>query len=357
MFPISFASQVIEDFTKQGDSVLDPFAGRATSVFSASMRGRSATGIEINPVGWVYGKTKLAPASESKVKKRIWAVAHSINDDVKREANELPEFFHHCFARDVRGYLVAAKAQLDWKTSVIDRTLMAFILIHLHGRRSSSLSNQMRQSKSMSPSYSVKWWQERNLTPPELDPVIFLLKRLQWRYKSGIPRGTKSTVMLGDSRTWLKRLNNGFRGNETSFDLLLTSPPYHGVTNYFVDQWLRLWLLGYSDRLTKEGEKYKQNGFESKSTYEELLQDVFTEAAKLMKPSGAVYIRTDARQFTFETTRAVLEKIFPDWFLEISDQPYEKETQTALFGDREKKPGERDIILLGPKRTRPKILN
>lgn len=26
--------------------------------------------------------------------------------------------------------------------------------------------------------------------------------------------------------------------------LLFTSPPYYGVTNYFYDQWLRLWLLG-----------------------------------------------------------------------------------------------------------------
>ena len=351
MFPTSFASRVIEDFTKQGDSVLDPFAGRATSIFSASVRGRSATGIEINPVGWIYGKTKLAPASEAGVRKRIWAIAHSINRDVERKADELPDFFHHCFAKDVREYLIAAKTQLDWKTSVVDRTVMAFILIHLHGRRSSSLSNQLRQSKSMSPSYSINWWQERKLTPPELDPVVFLLKRLEWRYKSGIPRGTKSTVMLGDSRMWLKRLNGKFKNGGRPFNLLLTSPPYHGVTNYFVDQWLRLWMLGYSDKPTKEGEKYKQNGFESKTTYEELLQDVFTEAAKLMNPSGAVYIRTDARKFTFETTRIVLEKSFPDWHFEVSDQPYKKETQTALFGDREKKPGERDIILLGPKRN------
>ena len=352
MFPIAFANQVIEDFTKRGDSVLDPFAGRATSVFSASMRGRSATGIEINPVGWIYGKTKLSPASESRVGKRIWDIAHLVNQDVKREASELPEFFHHCFAKDVREYLVAAKTQLDWKSSVVDRTVMAFVLVHLHGRRSSSLSNQMRQSKSMSPSYSVNWWQERDLTPPELDPVAFLLKRLKWRYKSGIPRGTKSTVMLGDSRTLLKRLSSR---SEEPYKLLLTSPPYHSVTNYFVDQWLRLWMLGYSDRPTKEGEKYKQNGFESKTTYEELLQDVFTEAAKLMSSSGAVYIRTDARKFTFETTRTVLEKAFPDWHFEVADQPYEKETQTALFGDKEKKPGEKDIILIGPKRD--KVLN
>ena len=33
--------------------------------------------------------------------------------------------------------------------------------------------------------------------------------------------------------------------NECSqYSLLFTSPPYCGITDYFMDQWLRLWLLG-----------------------------------------------------------------------------------------------------------------
>lgn len=353
MFPIAFADKVIEDFTELGDRVLDPFAGRATSVFSAATKGRVATGIEINPVGWIYGQTKLAPASETSVRKRVWDIAHSIDEQIKVEVADLPEFFSHCFSQSVLEYLVAAKNHLNWKKSSVDRTLMAFILIHLHGRRSSSLSNQMRQSKAMSPEYSIRWWQDRNLTPPEVDPVIFLLKRMDWRYKKGTPENTDSQIMLGDSRTWLKRLcNRKAKDEQKPYKLLLTSPPYHSVTNYFVDQWLRLWMLGYSERPTKSGEKYKQNGFESKSAYKELLSSIFGEAVNLMSSEGVVYIRTDARKYTFETTLEVLETAFPNWSFEISDRPYEKETQTALFGDKEKKPGERDIVLIGPRRNK-----
>jgi hypothetical protein len=28
------------------------------------------------------------------------------------------------------------------------------------------------------------------------------------------------------------------------FSMLLTSPPYYDVTNYRVDNWIRLWMLG-----------------------------------------------------------------------------------------------------------------
>ena len=55
---------------------------------------------------------------------------------------------------------------------------MALLMIDLHGKRENALSNQMRQTKAMSPQYSVQWWRERSMKPPELDPVEFMLKKL-----------------------------------------------------------------------------------------------------------------------------------------------------------------------------------
>ena len=71
MFPTHFADGVVADYTKPGDIVLDPFAGRGTAVFSAAHQGRQGIGIEINPVGWVYGKTKLGPAGQPEVAGRF----------------------------------------------------------------------------------------------------------------------------------------------------------------------------------------------------------------------------------------------------------------------------------------------
>src|SRR5947208_7637736 len=70
MFPTAFADSVVLEHTEMGDAVFDPFAGRGTSLFAAAIHGRSGLGIEINPVGWVYTKAKLAPAPEEEVMER-----------------------------------------------------------------------------------------------------------------------------------------------------------------------------------------------------------------------------------------------------------------------------------------------
>src|SRR5205823_10966903 len=67
MFPVPFAFDVIDRYTPHGGRVLDPFAGRGSSVYAAAATGREALGIEINRVGWVYSQAKLAPASHEQV--------------------------------------------------------------------------------------------------------------------------------------------------------------------------------------------------------------------------------------------------------------------------------------------------
>ena len=47
--PIAVASKIIKRGSKKGDIVLDPFAGRATTIIAASRLQREFLGIEINP--------------------------------------------------------------------------------------------------------------------------------------------------------------------------------------------------------------------------------------------------------------------------------------------------------------------
>ena len=135
MFPTAFSDAVITKYTHIGDSVLDPFAGRGTSLFSAATSGRFALGIEVNPVGWIYSRTKLKPASREAVEKRL-EYLQAISPRYRVAAKELPVFFHHCYSRGLREFLMAARANLNWRRSDIDRTAMAFLLVHLHGKPS-----------------------------------------------------------------------------------------------------------------------------------------------------------------------------------------------------------------------------
>lgn len=345
MFPLDFAFRIVQEYSQPGQGVLDPFAGRASSVYAAAATQRHSIGIEINPVGWLYGKVKLEPAPKASVLRRVENVAQAAKSIDASILDALPDFFHLCFAQGVLRYLLAARSVLRWQTSATDATVMAIILVYLHGKVGQSLSNQMRQGKAMSPDYSVRWWHEHDMTPPPVDPLDFLRSRIDWRYAKGVPALTASSVILGDSRAAASRLARKIAtGEHSPFHLLFTSPPYYSVTNYHYDQWLRLWMLGGPERPTRFGGA-DQKRFESKAAYRTLLQQVFGDCAKMMAGDAIVYVRTDARLFTFQTTLEALCVAFPEKRLDIVPQPFRKDTQTALYGDKSKKPGEVDIIL------------
>lgn len=345
MFPIRFANAVIAEHTIEGDLVLDPFAGRGTAIFSAAALGRRGIGVEISPVGWIYAKVKLNPAPLEHVEKRLIEIADMSKKYVE-DAEALPPFFKSCFSSPVRRFLLAARANLDWTRCNCDRTLMAILLVYLHGKRGQALSNQMRQTKAMSPNYAVKWWAENNMTPPDIEPIEFLRKRIYWRYAKGVVEVNKSQIVLGDSVRVLPKLACGLRNNKAiAASLLLTSPPYFGVTNYHYDQWIRLWLLG------SETEAYiirgpYQGRFTHPIRYQRLLNDVFHHAAKLTAMHAVIYVRTSKEEFTRQATLRALRESFPQKQLIESERPFRKPTQTYLFGDKTPKAGEVDLILI-----------
>lgn len=345
MFPIAFADAVVKEYTSSGETVLDPFAGRGTSVFSATALGRRGFGVEISPVGWVYAKAKLAPAPIEQVEDRLLEIAEEGNVYAK-QARALPTFFSSCFSTPVRRFLLAARGGLDWRRRSCDRTLMAFLLIYLHGKKGQALSNQMRQTKAMSPHYAIKWWAENGTEPPDLDPVEFMQQRIRWRYAKGVPDSNDSQVFLGNSISLLPKLERRLRQRRVpQARLLFTSPPYFGVTNYYYDQWLRLWLLGFEPHAYVARGAY-QGRFTNQYRYRKLLSKVFTRARKVVDSSAIIYVRTSKDSFTKQATREAMRRAFPNKRLLERCRPFRKPTQTHLFGDKTPKRGEVDLILL-----------
>jgi len=337
MMPQSFARQKIAEFTAPRDLVLDPFCGRGTIPFAAAELGRKFLGVEIFSVGWIFASTKLAPAKKDKVVARLRQIS-----EIAPTTVEEGEFFRLAFNEKTLRFLCVAREHLNWRRSNIDRTLMAFILVSLHDKIGIGLSNQMRQTKAVCPKYAVRWWQAHGYSKPpsSTDPEVLLFKRIEWRYKKGAPDfAGKGTILLGDSARAVSRNNPPEKAS-----LLFTSPPYYGVTNYHRDQWLRHWMLG-GEAFPSSGPGAHCGRFESKHQYEILLETVFSNCRTLMKRTGVICIRTDARTFTFDTTLGVLAKVFPGKSILVENSPLTKPSQTALFGDDSQKPGEVDITL------------
>ncbi|HEX8342266.1 MAG TPA: DNA methyltransferase [Tepidisphaeraceae bacterium] len=344
MFPTEFADRVIAKYTSHGDTIIDPFAGRGTAVFSAAASGRCGVGVELNPVGWVYAQAKINPATKTDVLSRLAEVAKLCAMD--QCLPDLPEFFTWCFTPDVRRFLVAARRHLNWRQSKVDWTLTAILMVNLHGKREASLSNQMRQTKAMSPDYAINWWRERGMRPPKVDPVEFLTQRINWRYTHGTVEAGDSFVYLGDSTERLAAVKKRVKAlSLPNAQLLLTSPPYCGVTNYHYDQWLRRWVLGGPPEAVAAGGRHRGK-FYDQEKYKRLLYDVFTEAKPVLRRDAVVYVRTDYREVTLRATVEVLREVFPRKRMFRYARQIDKKTQTHLFANKVEKSAEVDVVLL-----------
>ncbi|VVB91232.1 Modification methylase MjaII [uncultured archaeon] len=344
MFPLDFAFEVVKQYSKEGDYIIDPFAGRCSSIYAGGVLGRHSLGIEINPVGWLYGTVKLQPADKAEVTDRLLEV-YSKRNDFNLAIERMPLFYRMCYCDEVLKFLLSARQHLSWKRSSIDATLMSILLVYLHGKLGEGLSNQMKMTKAMGINYSVNWWKKHKLTkPPEINPVDFVIKKLDWRYEKGMPTVFDSKVFFGDSTTELDRIVQKVQETDIRFSLLFTSPPYCSVTDYYADQWLRLWLLGGPEIPKYNQEKHKGR-FVSKKDYYNLLDTVFGNCAALMDENSTIYVRTDRREFTFNSTLEILQIHFPKHKTEITDRPFRTRTQTEIHGNTSNETGEIDIIM------------
>ena len=344
MFPIPFAEQVITRLTKTGDTVVDPFCGRGTAPYIAMVYGRNGVGCDVNPVAWIYSKTKTDPYPDpSKVNLRIREVLESVASEDSHAKNEFQEL---AFCRTVLGFINAARRELAWRNNKLDRTVSAVLLQYLHDKWGAGLSNQLRHSRSLAPQYCVRWWRSNGFdAPPEIEPYEFLAKRVAWRYAKGIPkthRVDRPEIALGRSADSLPTA-------DIPAKLVLTSPPYSNVTNYRSDNWLRLWALGEGPELPDWKSEQK---FVNPDKYLHFLRDSLSSTKIRTDSSTIWYIRSDIRDRTKLAITSVLNELLPEHRLYEQSAPYKKNTQTALYGDTDPKPGETDLLYMPPRRRR-----
>ena len=286
MFPSAFAQEAVSHLTRVGEPVLDPCCGRGNGPFTATVMGRPTVAIDVNPVAWLFTATKLQPAPDpEQVVARLNEVGRARHAQDKRSQSR---FETMAWAPQVRAFLKAARRELDWRNSEVDRTLMAFIALHMQDKQGGGLSNSMSPTIAYSPDYAVKWWTQRGLTkPPGVDPVAMLADKIRRRYQHGIPNQAQGNAILGDAREELPKQANMDAG------LLITSPPYRRVADYWNDHWLRLWLLGNDFRKDWRRSARYQNRLD----YKELIQTIFQESSRHLKRGAAILVPSQSEKW------------------------------------------------------------
>ena len=346
MFPVEFAFKTVAALSQPGETVLDPFCGRGTAPYVAMISRRVAVGCDINPVAWLYAAVKTdAHPSLPDVKRRISEVARAVDSCDMHPSNE---FLSLAFAPNALGFINAARRELKWREDRLDRTVAAFLLHYLQAKLGQGISNQMRPSRALCPDYSVRWWRANGLIdPPDVDAASFLSDRASWRYAKGIPdRASQARITLGDATEVLPDC-------EEKAALVITSPPYVGVTNYKSDSWLRLWALGEGPPRADWSNDQK---FNNPAKYEAMLDGVMRSAHDRTRSDAIWYLRVDARLRTLSVVRRVMRELLPTHRRYDCPSSPSRPTQTALYGDHRVKPGDIDLVYVPRSRRKPVLI-
>lgn len=245
MFPLEYPLGIIRKYLRNNPVILDPFCGRGTTLYAARRMGLSSYGLDTSPVAAAIAQAKLASAQLG----RILGLAEAL---IAKSPREIPdtEFFASAFSRPTLRQLCSLREGLQAAPSTHEAAILrAAVLGCLHGPRPekgtpSYFSNQMPRTFASKPEYSVRFWKQRGMKPPQVDVLEVLCKKLSRINDLDGPTGGRlSNVKLRDAR------DAASYRNVRDATVTITSPPYYGMRTYVQDQWLRNWFLGGSSEI------------------------------------------------------------------------------------------------------------
>lgn len=287
MFPLDFPYRIFDRYASKGEAVLDPFAGRGTTLYAARLNGLPAYGIDSNPVAVAISQAKLANTSSG----RVMRACATVLADYK-SAKKVPtgSFWKLAFHEDVLHTLCRLReGLLDNCESDSRKALRAILLGALHGPLNkcelSYFSNQCPRTFAPKPAYAVKFWRKRHLVPPAVDILAIIRKRADRCFADETTTGS-GVAIQGDSQ----KASTFVLPKRVSW--IVTSPPYYGMRTYIPDQWLRWWFLGGPDNV--DYSNAHQLAHTSQAVFSEGLRQVWTNCAAVAKPRCRLIVRFGA---------------------------------------------------------------
>lgn len=228
----SIAADLIADYTRPGEQVVDPFAGAGTIPLEAAMAGRHAFGADISPYARILSLAKLFPP-------RTLAAAISAAEHALAEAAELPvpdlrrvpvwvrDFFHPATLRETLNFATVCRAPGR-------EFLMACLLGILHHQRPGFLSYPS--------SHLVPYLRDKKY-PREAYPDMYAYRPLRPRLIAKVVRSYKRIACFPTGRVAFRQCAVQELVLPRRFDALITSPPYMNALDYGRDNRLRLWFI------------------------------------------------------------------------------------------------------------------
>jgi DNA modification methylase len=244
-------------FTKEGDTVLDPFCGTGTVLLEANLAKRNAIGADANPLARLIASVKITKLNEFKLSQTLNILIHRaklfnnvefpnvVNRDfwfpaktqlqlakIHRAINELEndeykDFFEVCFSNCIK------------KVSYADPRIA--VPVKLNPDRFEKNSEQYKKIKNRLKDLE---------TIDVLDKFKTICSDNISRVKkiSCISSQISSRIISEDAKCLTKSIDNSELLEDGSVDMILTSPPYAGAQKYIRSSSLNLGWLGLTDK-------------------------------------------------------------------------------------------------------------
>lgn len=231
---------LLQEFSRPGDLVLDPFAGSGVVPLEALIHNRRAYANDLSEYAYAVTLGKLAaPGSHLEARAQTervldYSCAHAGDFALSQCPDWVREFFHpRTLAETLAAFEACNRMGLHF--------VRACLLGILHHVRPGFLSFP---ASHLTPYLRTKRY------PPSIYPHMYQYRELASRLRAKVDRAYRRPP----PRAWSESEYRVDKANAMSLpydsesvDCIISSPPYFGALDYARDNRLRLWFLGVED--------------------------------------------------------------------------------------------------------------
>jgi len=296
------AARIIQDYSEEGDIVIDPFMGSGTTVVEALVNKRIGIGVDINEIAVLLSKVKTTPIETELLKRYYDELLSKLDYKISVPNNilekiTLPDRVDYWFKPHIKDQLLVILGHI---LSVPNKDVQDFFLIAFA---------QILKSCSIWLQKSVK--PTRDMKKKDCDPV----RKFQQQSNQMIKKHTEfNEIVIGSEIDKRRVVENSDARNlpceNGKASLIVTSPPY--VTSYeYADlhQLASLWF-GYLDELSSFRKKFIGSAYTERADRDlqsSLAEQIVSDLGKSKKAIGVKNYYADMLESFLEMKR-VLKK-------------------------------------------------